>query len=158
MLTQTDDYFYMGLALDEARKAASEGEVPIGAVVVVGGKVIASAHNMTQALTDVTAHAEMLALTAAQSALGKYLSDATLYVTVEPCLMCAGAISWARPARVVYGAPEPRIGYTTMVSRSPLHPRTRIVGGIRADEASEIMKDFFRSRRPTRTDNDASAI
>lgn len=142
-----DDYFFMKLALNEARKAFAEGEIPIGAVVTAGGKIIASAHNMTEALTDVTAHAEMLAITAAQEALGKYLSDATLYVTVEPCLMCAGAIAWARPARVVYGAPEPRIGYTTFIKRNPLHPKTVVTGGICSDECGSLMKEFFRTKR-----------
>ena len=137
----------MGLALAEARKAASKGEVPIGAVIEANGKIVALAHNMTEALTDVTAHAEMLALTSAQSVLGKYLDGATLYVTVEPCTMCAGAIGWARPSRVVYGTSEPRIGYTTMVARSPLHPKTVVVSGIRAEEAKELMQDFFRKKR-----------
>lgn len=142
-----DDYMYMGLALDQARQAADEGEIPIGAVIVAKGRIVAAAHNMTEALTDVTAHAEMLAITAAQSALGKYLGDATLYVTVEPCTMCAGAIGWARPARVVYGAPEPRIGYTTTTSRSPFHPKTQVTAGVRADEATRLMQEFFRKRR-----------
>ena len=147
MIPGPEDLRYMKLALEEARKAYAEGEVPIGAVVVANGRVVASAHNMTERLTDVTAHAEMLALTAAQSVLGKYLTDATLYVTVEPCTMCAGAIGWARPRRVVYGASEPRIGYTTMVARSPLHPATQVVSGLLADEASDLMKQFFRTRR-----------
>lgn len=143
-----DDKWYMQLALAEARKAFDEGEIPIGAVVVdVHGRVVASAHNMTERLTDVTAHAEMLALTAAQSALGKYLNEATLYVTVEPCTMCAGAIGWARPGRVVYGASEPRIGYTTIVARSPFHPRTVITGGVLAEEAGALMQQFFQNRR-----------
>lgn len=147
-----DDFFFMGLALDQARKAFSEGEIPIGAVVVAEGKVIAAAHNMTEALTDVTAHAEMLALTAAQSALGKYLTGATLYVTVEPCLMCAGAIGWARPSRVVYAAPEPRIGYTTFVSRNPLHPRTIVSAGMMQEESARLMQDFFKNRRKSTND------
>lgn len=141
------DSFFMGIALNEARKAFDEGEIPIGAIVVANGKIIASAHNMTEALTDVTAHAEMLALTAAQTVLGKFLNDATLYVTVEPCMMCAGAIAWARPGRVVYGASEPRIGYTTITKRNPLHPKTLITTGVRADEAAALMKRFFTSRR-----------
>lgn len=136
------------MALAEARKAFNEGEVPIGAVVVAGDKIIASAHNMTERLTDVTAHAEMLALTAAQSVLGKYLKDATLYVTVEPCTMCAGAIGWARPARVVYGVSEPRIGYSTIVSRTPFHPRTQVTAGVLADEAKALMQEFFKTKRP----------
>lgn len=147
MITDADSYF-MGLALNEAARAFDEGEIPVGAVIVADGKVIASAHNMTEALTDVTAHAEMLAITAAQAALGKFLTGATLYVTVEPCTMCAGAIGWTRLARVVYGAAEPRIGYSTMVSRSPFHPKTLVTTGIRADEASALMKDFFMTRRP----------
>lgn len=142
------DNYFMGLALAEARQAFAEGEVPIGAVVVVDGKVIASAHNMTEALTDVTAHAEMLAITAAQSKLGKFLGNATLYVTIEPCTMCAGAIGWARFARVVYGASEPRIGYTTITSKSPFHPKTLVTAGVRADEASTLMREFFKIRRP----------
>lgn len=142
-----DDVFYMNLALREARKAFVEGEVPIGAVIVADGRIVASAHNMTQALTDVTAHAEMLALTAAQSALGKYLGGATLYVTVEPCLMCAGAIGWARPARVVYATPEPRIGYTTFVKRSPFHPSTVVTYGVCADAAKDLMQEFFKNKR-----------
>lgn len=147
-VSAADDIRYMKLALAEARKAFDEGEIPIGAVVVDGqGHVVASAHNMTERLTDVTAHAEMLALTAAQSTLGKYLNEATLYVTVEPCTMCAGAIGWARPGRVVYGASEPRIGYTTMVARSPFHPRTVIVGGVLADDAAALMLQFFQTRR-----------
>lgn len=146
-----DDCRYMDMALAEARKAFDEGEVPIGAVVVSGGKIIASAHNMTEALTDVTAHAEMLAITAAQSVLGKYLTDATIYVTVEPCTMCAGAIGWARPARVVYGAPEPRIGYTTVTSRSPFHPKTQVVAGVRADEATRLMQEFFARKRQSKS-------
>lgn len=142
-----DDYRFMDLALAQARKAFAAGEIPIGAVVVARGKVIAAAHNMTEQLTDVTAHAEMLALTAAQSVLGKYLTDATLYVTVEPCTMCAGAIGWARPARVVYGAAEPRIGYTTFVSRSPLHVKTAVTAGVREKEAAALMRDFFKNKR-----------
>ncbi|MCH5219858.1 MAG: nucleoside deaminase [Muribaculaceae bacterium] len=146
-MIQDTDFHYMGLALEEARRAFAEGEIPIGAVVVSKGNVIASAHNMTEALTDVTAHAEMLAITAAQAALGKYLTDATIYVTVEPCTMCAGAIGWARPKRVVYGASEPRIGYTTVIARSPFHPKTEVTTGVRANEAQALMKEFFKQRR-----------
>lgn len=146
-MTADEDLRYMDMALSEARRAAAEGEIPIGAVVVADGRIIAAAHNMTEALTDVTAHAEMLALTAAQSTLGKYLDSATLYVTVEPCTMCAGAIGWARPGRVVYGASEPRIGYTTMMSRLPFHPKTVVVGGVRSEEAASLMKLFFKSKR-----------
>lgn len=138
----------MALALAEARKAASTGEIPVGAVVVVGDRVVGSGHNMTEALTDVTAHAEMIALTAAANTLGtKFLNDATLYVTVEPCTMCAGAIGWARVGRLVIGAPEPRIGYSTVVARSPFHPRTVVTTGVMADEAADLMKEFFKTRR-----------
>lgn len=138
----------MALALAEARKAASTGEIPVGAVVVVGDRVVGSGHNMTEALTDVTAHAEMIALTAAANTLGtKFLNDATLYVTVEPCMMCAGAIGWARVGRLVIGAPEPRIGYSTVVARSPFHPRTVVTTGVMADEAADLMKEFFKTRR-----------
>lgn len=138
----------MALALAEARKAASTGEIPVGAVVVVGDRVVGSGHNMTEALTDVTAHAEMIALTAAANTLGtKFLNDATLYVTVEPCTMCAGAIGWARVGRLVIGAPEPRIGYSTVVARSPFHPRTAVTTGVMADEAADLMKEFFKTRR-----------
>ena len=143
----SEDYLYMDLALKEAKKAFSKGEIPIGAVIVAGGHIIASAHNMTETLTDVTAHAEMLAITAAQSILGKYLSDATIYVTVEPCTMCAAAIGWARLGRIVYGASEPKVGYTTITSKSPFHPSAQVVTGVRADEASELMKSFFKQRR-----------
>lgn len=138
----------MTLALAEARKAASTGEIPVGAVVVVGDRVVGSGHNMTEALTDATAHAEMIALTAAANTLGtKFLNDATLYVTVEPCTMCAGAIGWARVGRLVIGAPEPRIGYSTVVARSPFHPRTVVTTGVMADEAADLMKEFFKTRR-----------
>lgn len=146
-MTPRDDYYFMGLALNEAAKAADMGEVPIGAVIVANGNVIAAAHNMTESLTDVTAHAEMLAITAAQSVMGKFLDDATLYVTIEPCTMCAGAIGWARLGRVVYGAPEPRIGFTVITARSPFHPSTVVTSGVRADEASELMQSFFRQKR-----------
>lgn len=143
-----DDTYYMNLALAQARQAAAQGEIPIGAVVVQKGRILAQAHNMTQRLGDVTAHAEMLAITAAANALGgKILTDCTLYVTVEPCLMCAGAIAWARPARVVYGAPEPRIGYTTITARNPLHPRTAVTQGVLAQQATQLMKDFFAAKR-----------
>lgn len=141
------DVHFMEQALAEARKAFAEGEVPIGAVVVAGGKIIASAHNMTEALTDVTAHAEMLAITAAQAELGKYIDGATIYVTVEPCVMCAGAIAWARPARVVYGAGEPRVGYSTITSKSPFHPKTVVRAGVLADRAAQLMQDFFKQKR-----------
>ena len=137
----------MQMALAEARKALEQKEVPIGAVVVAGGRVIARAHNLTETLTDPTAHAEMQAITAATEYLGgKYLTDCTLYVTVEPCPMCAAALAWAQIPRVVYGADDPRRGYS-LFSPSLLHPRTKVTKGVLADECSTLMKDFFKARR-----------
>lgn len=142
-----EDEKYMRMALDEARKAAAADEVPIGAVVVEGGKVLGRGHNMTEALCDVTAHAEMQALTAAAGTLGgKYLPKATLYVTVEPCLMCAGALGWSQIGRIVYGAPDEKRGYSVMV-RSPFHPKTKVTAGVLEQECSELMKHFFASKR-----------
>lgn len=139
----------MQKALEEAHRALLEDEVPIGAVVVApSGAIIGRGHNMTQSLLDVTAHAEMLALTAAERTLGgKYLKDCTLYVTVEPCTMCAGAIGWAQVSRIVYGASDTKRGYTVYTRRSPLHPRAEIVGGVMSDECSEMMRSFFFSKR-----------
>lgn len=146
-----DDAYYMRLALEEAAQAAEAEEIPIGAVVVSpAGKVIGRGRNMTQALNDVTAHAEMLAITAAENTLGaKYLTDCTLYVTVEPCPMCAGAIGWAQLGRVVYGASDPKRGYTRICRQdaTPLHPRTQVVAGILAEEAAELMRNFFVNKR-----------
>ena len=147
MFSETDRQ-WMRLALTEARKAAAAGEVPIGAVVVSGGRVIGRGHNMTEQLHDVTAHAEMIALTAASQALGgKYMPDATLYVTVEPCCMCAGAIGWSQIRRIVYGAGDEKRGYRIQTSRSPFHPKAEVVSGVLADEASALMRDFFASKR-----------
>lgn len=149
-MTQAEtDEKYMAMALDEARRAADEGEVPVGAVVVSrGGQVIGRGHNLTQALGDVTAHAEMLALTAACNALGgKYLSDCTLYVTVEPCLMCAGALGWSQIGRIVYGAGDPKRGYRAFTSRSPFHPRAVVTAGVLTDECSALVSNFFALRR-----------
>ena len=137
----------MKMALQEAQVAEADGEIPIGAVIICGGRVIARAHNMTERLTDVTAHAEMQAITAAASALGgKYLTDCTLYVTVEPCVMCAGALGWAQIGRVVYGAADEKRGYTRFAPRA-LHPKTNTQGGILADECAALMKAFFAKRR-----------
>lgn len=134
-------------ALREAETARSEGEVPIGAVVVARGRVIARGHNMTERLHDPTAHAEMIALTAATEALGgKYLQDCTLYVTVEPCPMCAAALCWAQTARIVYGAPDPKRGYS-LYSPSLLHPRTEVVSGVLAPECGQLVADFFKDKR-----------
>lgn len=145
-----DDNYFMGLALAEARTAAATGEIPIGAVVVASQRVIGRGYNQTEALADVTAHAEMLAIgAAAQNLGGKYLTDCTLYVTVEPCTMCAGALGWSQVGRVVYGCADPRRGYTTLCrsDATPFHPRTVITAGIRADECRELIQDFFRKKR-----------
>ena len=141
------DEEYMKQALAEARVAYEAGEVPVGAVVVAGGRIIARAHNQTEMLTDVTAHAEMLAVTAASSYLGgKYLSDCTLYVTVEPCVMCAGAIGWAQMGRVVYGAEDEKRGFRRFAPEA-LHPKTVVVAGVMAEECTALMKQFFKERR-----------
>ena len=142
-----DDTFYMKQALAEARKAAERGEVPVGALVVCKGRIIARAHNLTETLTDVTAHAEMQAITAAASALGgKYLNECTLYVTVEPCVMCAGAIGWSQLKRLVYGAEDDKRGYRRYAPQA-LHPKTEVTSGILAEECAALMKAFFASRR-----------
>ncbi len=142
-----NDITFMRLALAEARRAATEGEIPIGAVIVSRGRVIAKAHNLTERLTDVTAHAEMQAITAAATALGgKYLTDCTLYVTVEPCVMCAGAIAWAQLARLVYGATDDKRGYHRYAPAA-LHPKTSVTVGVLADECTALMQDFFRCKR-----------
>ena len=141
------DEQFMRRALDEARAALAAGEIPIGAVVVCRGRVISRAHNLTETLCDVTAHAEMQAITAAANALGgKYLTDCTLYVTVEPCAMCAGAIGWSQLPRVVYGAPDEKRGYTLLAPRA-LHPKCMVTSGVLAGECSRLMKDFFAARR-----------
>lgn len=142
-----DDSFYMNRALEEARRAAEQGEVPVGAVVVCRDRIIARAHNLTEMLHDVTAHAEMQAITAAANALGgKYLDVCTLYVTVEPCPMCAGALAWAQLGRLVYGASDPKRGYTTLQAPM-LHPKTQVTAGVMADECGALMTDFFRQKR-----------
>lgn len=142
-----EDERYMREALQEARYALADGEIPIGAVVVGRGRVIGRGHNMTEKLHDTTAHAEMLAVTAATEALGgKYLTDCTLYVTVEPCPMCAGALNWAQIGRIVYGAINPRRGYS-LFTPSLLHPKTQVAAGVLAEECSALMKDFFKERR-----------
>ncbi|MGN0201904.1 MAG: nucleoside deaminase [Candidatus Cryptobacteroides sp.] len=141
------DEKYMLEALKEARAALQEDEIPIGAVVVCRGRVIGRGHNMTEALHDPTAHAEMIAITAATEAIGgKYLSDCTLYVTVEPCPMCAGALNWAQTGRVVYGAPDPKRG-CTMFSPSLFHPKTEIRSGVLSEECASLMKEFFTAKR-----------
>ena len=145
-MPHSDEYF-MQQALAEAREAAEQGEVPIGAVVVCADRIVARAHNLTETLVDVTAHAEMQAITAAANYLGgKYLTDCTLYVTVEPCLMCAGALAWSQIARVVYGADDDKRGFHTFCT-APCHKRTQITSGVLADECAKLITDFFRSRR-----------
>lgn len=147
MSIETDDKYYMRLALQEARLAAANGEIPVGAIVVCRDRVIAKAHNLTETLNDVTAHAEMQALTAASAALGgKYLLDCTLYVTLEPCVMCGGAIGWSQLFRLVYGADDPRRGYGKLAPAA-LHPRTIVTSGVMAEEALQLMTDFFKSKR-----------
>lgn len=142
-----DDNYYMKRALQEAEHAFSKDEVPIGAVIVCHDQIIARAHNMVEHLNDVTAHAEMQAITAAADYLGgKYLNECTLYVTVEPCPMCAGAIGWAQMGRLVYGASDPKRGYTLIAPHS-LHPKTEVVSGVLADESAELMKAFFKKKR-----------
>lgn len=144
---KNDDERFMLAALDEARAAAERDEVPIGAVVVCQGRIIARAHNLTETLTDVTAHAEMQAITSAAAYLGgKYLTDCTLYVTVEPCLMCDGALGWSQIARVVYGAADDKRGYHTFCA-APFHKKTQITAGVLEAECSQLMTDFFRRKR-----------
>lgn len=142
-----DDQYFMKQALLEAEKAFEGGEVPVGAVVVCKDRIIARAHNLTETLTDVTAHAEMQAITAAASAIGgKYLSDCTLYVTVEPCVMCAGAIAWSQMGKLVFGAADEKRGYQRYAPNA-LHPKTSVQQGVMADECASLMKDFFKKRR-----------
>ncbi|MBK7489144.1 MAG: nucleoside deaminase [Bacteroidales bacterium] len=141
------DEYYMKMALAEAEKAAARDEVPVGAVVVAGGTVIARAHNLTETLNDPTAHAEMQAITAATSYLGgKYLTGCTVYVTIEPCIMCAGALAWSQVSALVWGASDPKKGYTT-IGAALLHPKTVVRTGVLARECSEMMKKFFRKKR-----------
>ena len=142
-----DDNYYMKMALQEAQTAYDAGEVPVGAVVVCKDRIIARAHNLTETLTDVTAHAEMQAITAASSMLGgKYLNECTLYVTVEPCVMCAGALGWSQLGKLVYGAADEKRGYTQFAPKA-LHPKTTVVNGVMAKECVELMKNFFISKR-----------
>ena len=156
----TDAYF-MKLALAEAARAFEKGEVPVGALVVANDRIIARGHNLTEQLTDVTAHAEMQAITSAAHHLGgKYLHDCTLYVTLEPCLMCAGALYWSQISKVVYGASDPKRGGLSVFSQqqaslsapqsplpSPLHPKTEVIGGVMATEATQLLQDFFAKKR-----------
>lgn len=142
-----DDSYYMKQALLEAQKAGERGEVPVGAVVVCKDRIIARAHNLTETLTDVTAHAEMQAITAAASTLGgKYLNECALYVTVEPCVMCAGAIAWAQMGKLVFGAEDEKRGYQRYAPEA-LHPKTVVAKGVLAEECAALMKDFFATKR-----------
>jgi tRNA(adenine34) deaminase len=147
MLVERDDEYYMKEALKEARKAMLLDEVPVGAVIVCDGRIIARSHNLSERLNDATAHAEMQAITAASGHLGaKYLNECTLFVTVEPCAMCAGAAYWSQLGRIVYGTDDEKRGYTTF-SRDIMHPAAEITRGVLADECSLLMKEFFRSKR-----------
>ena len=138
---------YMKEALRQAAQAEAEGEVPIGAVITCRGRIIGKGHNMTEKLNDPTAHAEMIAITAATEAMGgKYLNDCTLYVTVEPCPMCAGALAWSQIGRVVYGASDPKRGFS-MFSPSLMHPKTEVVSGVLAEECGSKVTEFFRKKR-----------
>lgn len=146
-MIHSDDRYYMKQALAEAEKAAGQGEVPVGAVVVCRDRIIARAHNLTETLNDVTAHAEMQAITAAANYLGgKYLVDCSLYVTVEPCVMCAGAIAWSQMGKLVFGASDEKRGYQ-MYAPQALHPKTVVLQGVMADECAALIKAFFKSRR-----------
>lgn len=142
-----DDTYFMKRALLEAAKASERGEVPVGAVVVCRERIIARAHNLTEALNDVTAHAEMQAITAAANVLGgKYLNECTLYVTVEPCVMCAGAIAWAQTGKLVFGAEDEKRGFQKYAAHA-LHPKTVVVKGVLAEECAGLMKAFFADKR-----------
>ncbi len=130
----------------EAQQAFDLGEIPVGCVIAMGNKIIAKAHNLTEQLTDVTAHAEMIAITSASEALGgKFLNDCTLYVTLEPCVMCAGALFWSRPGKIVYGASDPKRGFERHTNL--LHPKTKVSGGLLADESAQLIKAFFEEKR-----------
>ena len=143
----SQDEKFMMEAYKEAEKAADRDEVPVGAVVVCGGRIIARAHNLTEALSDATAHAEMQAITMAASAVGgKYLDKCTLYVTMEPCPMCAAALAWSQIQRVVYGASDEKRGYTRFTP-SLMHPKTEVLGGVMAEECGKIVSDFFKAKR-----------
>lgn len=146
MINPFDDTYFMKKALEEANAAFEKGEVPVGAVIVIKDRIIARAHNLTEQLNDVTAHAEMQAITSAANFLGgKYLDNCTLYVTLEPCQMCAGALYWSQISKIVYAAKDPRRGYSAMGTK--LHPKTKVSGGLLKEEASELLKRFFIEKR-----------
>ncbi len=144
-----NDEHYMKLALAEAQKAFDKGEVPIGAIIVMQDKIIAKGYNQVELMNDSTAHAEIIALTTAYNYLGsKYLPEATLYVTIEPCLMCSGALYWSKIGRIVFGAPDEKNSYRRIAgSNNPFHPKTAIVGGVLEEECSQLIKDFFKKLR-----------
>lgn len=148
-MIEYDDIYFMQQALKEAVKAYEADEVPVGAVVVINNKIIARGHNQVELLTDATAHAEILALTTAFNAMGaKYLPDACLYVTVEPCLMCCGALYWSKIGRIVYGCSDPKNGFQHITRENwPFHPKTELVKGILEDECAQLMRSFFQSKR-----------
>ncbi len=146
MIKPFDDTYFMRKALQEAEAAYEKGEIPVGAVIVVEDRIIARTHNLTELLNDVTAHAEMQAITSAANFLGgKYLTNCTLYVTLEPCQMCAGALYWSQIAKIVYGASDEQRGFKTLETK--LHPKTTVVSGVLANEASELLKRFFIEKR-----------
>ena len=147
LLVFTDEYF-MQEAIKDAKKAFAANEVPVGAVIVCKGKIIARAHNLTELLNDVTAHAEMQAITSASNFLnGKYLNDCSIYVTIEPCLMCAGAIFWAQFGKLVYGAQDTKRGFNLLIYKEILHPKTEIISGVLKEECAFLMKTFFQQKR-----------
>jgi len=147
IITPFSDEYFMKQAMQEAYKAFEADEIPVGAIVVSNNRVIARAHNLTERLNDVTAHAEMQAITSAANFLGgKYLKDCTLYVTLEPCNMCAGALAWSQITRIVYGAKDEKRGFSRFTP-SPLHPKTEVVSGIMEDESSELIRSFFTRKR-----------
>ncbi|WP_321515227.1 nucleoside deaminase [Marinifilum fragile] len=146
-ITPFSDEYFMKQAMQEAYKAFEEDEIPVGAIIVSNNRIIARSHNLTERLNDVTAHAEMQAITSAANYLGgKYLKDCTLYVTLEPCNMCAGALAWSQITRIVYGAGDEKRGFTRFTP-SPLHPKTEITSGILEEESSELIKSFFSKKR-----------
>lgn len=146
MITVYDDEYFMRKALEEAAEAFEKDEVPVGAVIVANERIIAKGHNLTEQLNDVTAHAEMLSITSAANAIGgKYLRDCTLYVTLEPCVMCAGALNWSQISRVVYGAKDEKRG--ALLYEDVFHPSTEIKGGVLEEECSELLLSFFRKKR-----------
>lgn len=146
-MAEVNDIQYMRMALAEAEKALRKDEIPVGCIIVSDGHVVGRGHNLTETLTDVTAHAEIQAITAAAQTLGgKYLKGCTLYVTMEPCVMCAGAIGWAQLDRIVYGASDPKRGYT-LLAPGALHPKTKVTTGILQEECSRIVQEFFQSKR-----------